>query len=199
MSDTKTPPRYRVEGRAYCIDLRVQEIRQLFDLRDPAPFRERDLDPGLVEYVLEAAEETPSGAPLKLGVFSASPRDPSVTDEMIRSSMTAHFAHALSVQGLRIRNHMRQGRSAVVVGVTVLTVCLLLAHTLPNTNTWQELLHEGLVIGGWVGIWRPVEHFLYDWWPILRQRSLLQRILAAEIEIRWSVPRTREMAAVSVR
>jgi len=27
------------------------------------------------------------------------------------------------------------------------------------------------VIGGWVALWRPLEIFLYDWWPIVGQRK----------------------------
>ena len=42
--------RYRVEGGRSCIDPNVRQSRQLFDTRDPAPFRERDLDADVVEY-----------------------------------------------------------------------------------------------------------------------------------------------------
>jgi hypothetical protein len=187
--------RYRREGDRYCIDLRVQEIRQLFDLRDPAPFRERDLDPGAVEYVVEAVEETPARAPLKIEVHCAEPQPPSVNSDSIRASFKAYFEHALEVQGMKIRAHMRQGRSAVIVGVTVLTACLLLANAITPSTTWQRVLREGLVIGGWVAIWRPVEHFLYDWWPILAQRRLLRRIAVAGVEVRWSAARRSTVMA----
>jgi hypothetical protein len=40
---------YRVEDGKVCIDIRVRTARQLFDLRDPAPFRERDWDQGAVD------------------------------------------------------------------------------------------------------------------------------------------------------
>ena len=54
-----TRTRYRVEEGRSCIDLKVRHSRQLFDTRDPAPFRERDLDADAVEYLLAAAEEIP--------------------------------------------------------------------------------------------------------------------------------------------
>lgn len=34
---------------------------------------------------------------------------------------------------------------------------------------WSDLgglLQDGLVIIGWVALWRPAEIFLYDWWPL---------------------------------
>jgi hypothetical protein len=29
-----------------------------------------------------------------------------------------------------------------------------------------------LVIGGWVAMWRPMEVFLYDWWPVRAEARL---------------------------
>jgi hypothetical protein len=36
------------------------------------------------------------------------------------------------------------------------------------------VIREGFLIGGWVAMWRPLEVFLYDWWPN-RQSQLLRR------------------------
>lgn len=39
------------------VRLFVGELRQLFDSLDPAPFRERDLDPKAAEYIVDSARE----------------------------------------------------------------------------------------------------------------------------------------------
>jgi hypothetical protein len=195
VSDDPSP--YRREGDTWCLDLRVREVRQLFDLRDPAPFRERDLDPGVVDYLLEATEEIPRRAPIKVVVFVSDEREPSVSDDAVRASIRNYFEHALAVEGMRIRAHLRQGRMAVIVGVTVLVACLLIANAISPSVTWKRILREGLVIGGWVAIWRPVEHFLYDWWPFLERRRVLRRILDATVEIDWGKRMTRAMPATN--
>jgi hypothetical protein len=38
------------------------------------------------------------------------------------------------------------------------------------------VLHESLVIGGWVAMRRPLEIFLYDWWPVRREVKLYRRL-----------------------
>lgn len=43
-STASTSPRYRMEGGQTCIDIKLRNADQLFDGRDPAPFRDRDLD-----------------------------------------------------------------------------------------------------------------------------------------------------------
>lgn len=37
---------------------------------------------------------------------------------------------------------------------------------------------------GWVANWRPIEIYLYDWWPIRRRIVLLRRIAAAPVTVR---------------
>ncbi len=193
---TDDPSPYRRDGDAWCLDLKVREVRQLFDLRDPAPFRERDLDPGVVDYLLEATEEIPRRAPIKVVVFVADQPEATISDDAVRASIRHYFEHALAVQGMRIRSHLRQGRMAVIVGVSVLVACLLIANAISPDVTWKRILREGLVIGGWVAIWRPVEHFLYDWWPFLEKRRVLRRILEADVEIHWGRRGTTAMPAV---
>jgi hypothetical protein len=43
---------------------------------------------------------------------------------------------------------------------------------------------EGLLILGWVAMWRPTEALLYDWWPMTWRRGLLRRLASIPVEIR---------------
>ena len=48
---------YRCERGTYLIEIRLRELRQLFNTLDPSPFHERDLDPAAEEYLVSAARE----------------------------------------------------------------------------------------------------------------------------------------------
>jgi hypothetical protein len=37
---------------------------------------------------------------------------------------------------------------------------------------------------GWVAMWRPIEIFLYDWWPISRRLRRLRHIATLPVEVR---------------
>lgn len=72
-------------------------------------------------------------------------------------------------------------------GLTVLVVFLTLAEltlSLP-AGSFREILREGLVITGWVAMWRPLEVLLYDWWPMVDERRLITRVLDAVVSIRY--------------
>jgi hypothetical protein len=46
------------------------------------------------------------------------------------------------------------------------------------------VLRESLLVGGWVAMWRPIEIFLYDWWPVRAEARRYDRLAAMPVEIR---------------
>ena len=48
---------------------------------------------------------------------------------------------------------------------------------------FAELLSESLMIGGWVAMWRPMEIFLYRWWPIVRHRRTYMRLAEMAVTV----------------
>jgi hypothetical protein len=48
------------------------------------------------------------------------------------------------------------------------------------------LIRESIVIGGWVAMWRPLEIFLYDWWPIVAERKLFDRLSTMPVRITFT-------------
>jgi hypothetical protein len=182
--------RYRIlDGRAR-IELSAREAQQLFDRRDPAPLGARDLDEETVEYVIGAAQEIPRQLPLSLVVSLSTPPDPGVPDALIVEAIRGHFAFARVQIGRRLRQHVRRGRTALGVGLVVLVACLALAQLAVATldGPVRDVIREGLVITGWVAMWRPLDLLLYDWWPLIDERRHLDRVLAAEVAIVHSGP-----------
>jgi len=186
MSAQSPPSRYRIEGDQICIDIRLRSARQLFDGRDPAPFRERDLDQNAVDYIYSAAEEIAVPKPLKLVLFLEEPTALSLSVAEIETAIRAHFEHEREQVNRRLRQQRRFGHVALAVGLSVLIALLTLAEVaqrLPIGHA-RDILREGLVITGWVAMWRPIEVLLYDWWPLVQTRKHIVRILAAQVEVR---------------
>jgi len=47
------------------------------------------------------------------------------------------------------------------------------------------------VIGGWVALWRPLEIFLYDWWPIRAEAKLHDRLSESDVRLLDATATTR--------
>jgi hypothetical protein len=46
-----------------------------------------------------------------------------------------------------------------------------------------------LTIAGWVAMWRPMEIYLYDWWPLRRKSRLYQKLSQMPVQM---IPKTKK-------
>jgi hypothetical protein len=168
------------------IEIHVAELKQLFNAIDPSPFREKDLDPDAEEFIVSWAREIPTTAALALVVYldrsAGLPEEPAI----LRGAIREFFHHrALAARG-RLRQLFRRGRTSLVIGVSCVAVSLLLGDlvvALLGEHRLGQIVRESLLIGGWVAMWRPMEVFLYDWWPIRAEVRLADRLSAMPVRI----------------
>ncbi len=171
------------------IEVRVAELRQLFNAIDPSPFRERDLDPRAEEFIVEWSRDLPADARLALLVHLE--RAPGQSDEavVLREAIHEFFGARAAGTRRRLRDLFWRGRISLAIGLTCLASSIgigdALAIYVPDSR-WTEIVTESLLIGGWVAMWRPLEIFLYDWWPIRAEARLSDRLSAMPVRIVYS-------------
>ena len=169
------------------IAIRSHSIAQLFNSFDPSPFREKDLDAGVEEFLTSWVRELPQGAPFKIAVHlppeeAARPEAAGIAD-----AFAHYFSYRADVGEHEMRELFRVGRRSLPIGVVALIACLAasqLAATLIPNAIMARMLEEGLIIIGWVANWRPIEIYLYDWLPIRRRIHLFRRIAAAPLVVK---------------
>ena len=169
------------------LSLYLAETRQLFDSMDPAPFRERDLDPKADAYIVEWAREAPSKVPLGLVVHLGRESATEATGAMLRQAVDDHFRRRAQATWSRLRRLFREGRIAFVIGFGFLLGAIALGEWIASrvaSERYAIVIQESLIILGWVAIWRPMGIFLYDWWPIRAEARLLDRLGEMDVQVR---------------
>jgi hypothetical protein len=172
--------------RPATIEVHVQGLRQLFNAMDPSPFRERDLDPTAEAFVVEWAREVSRNAPLQLLVRLGRGAGPPGETQMLQEAVHEFFLREAASTRRRLRELLRRGRISLLIGLAAVAAALVGSELLGAAlSGWRlaELLRASLVIGGWVAMWRPLEVFLYDWWPIVADARLFDRLAAMPVRI----------------
>jgi hypothetical protein len=169
------------------IMLRLRDLAQLFNSMDPSPFVERDLDADAEEYIMSWAHELPSGRDLELVIQLSLP---AAADRVagVEDAVRRYFGARAAIKRLELGRLMRRGRLSLLVGSIFLATCLLLGQLVARSASGPvaDILREGLTIAGWVAMWRPLEIYLYDWWPLFEERGRLD--LLAGIRVRIVMP-----------
>lgn len=165
------------------IEIRVQRIEQLFDSLDPSPFREKSLDVDFETYLRDCAGEHSPGTRLRLHIHA--PAELRARGADIESAIHVHFRFLLQQAERRHRASQRRYRSVVVAGFAVLAVTLVLRRLIEGWHSAaSEVLIEGLLVLGWVALWRPIEVLLFERHEARQHRQVLAALAAIEIDWR---------------
>jgi hypothetical protein len=167
------------------IELRVDDIAQLFHTLDPFPFRERDLDREAEEYIVDWARELPAAQPIRIVIDFPDTEAQTKTARELSEAFGRYFSERANTVQRDLNELFRVGRLSLAIGVAILIACLMSAHFAVGVffeEPFKRLAEESLLILGWVANWRPIEIFLYDWWPLARRRDLYRRLSTAIVE-----------------
>lgn len=180
-----------IPAGSHIIKVRVTELRQLFNAIDPSPFRERDLDPRAEAFIVEWAGDLPRDAPWALLVHVE--RSAGRLDEaaVLGDAIHQYFRERVASAARRLRALFRRGRISLVIALAFLSASIAVGDALASffgEGRFAEVLREGFLIGGWVAMWRPLEVFLYDWWPIRAEIGVFERLSAIPVRIEYREP-----------
>ncbi len=180
-------PRYRQSDGHHLIELRIKESAQLFDNRDPAPFREKDLDTNFVDYIFSALREFALKSRVKVIIHIAEVAPSLVPVGDLREAIRSHIAHQIHLRESARKDFWKRAQLFLIIGTLVLISCLGIAQNIPDSDNqrWLAILREGLTIFGWVSVWKPIEFVLFDWYPPFDDLRYLRKLLATDIEIRF--------------
>ena len=167
------------------IEVHVTDLRMFFNPIDPSPPTERDLESRAEEFIVDWARSARRDARLALRIEVDTPTSPEEA-ETVGAAVHEFFRQRSMSANRRLSQLFRVGHTSLAIGVAFLTGAVILASFVDRAfgdRAVGALIRETLVIGGWVAMWRPLEIFLYDWWPIRDERLLYDRLSVMPVRL----------------
>ena len=165
--------------------LRVREVAQLFNSMDPTPFLNKDLDPQANEYIESWASTHSLDSRFHLTIHLEQWPENENPTEALTEAIHNHFIYQAERTRRKLRQVLKQGRISMVIGIVFVSLCLITADFVGNlgAGAGYRIARESFTIVGWVAMWRPMQIFLYDWWPIQRKIRLCLRLATAHVQV----------------
>jgi hypothetical protein len=167
------------------IELRVRQLAQLFNSMDPTPFLNRDLDPAAEAFIESWAQEFPPEGRFTITIHLAEPSQEIDPEMLATESIHNFFRYKAEIARRELKQLLRRGRASLLIGISFVVLCLFAADAVREfaSGPFATILRESLVIVGWVAMWRPLQIFLYDWWPVARRRRLYISLGHAHVHV----------------
>jgi hypothetical protein len=169
------------------IEVHLRTAEQLFNSLDPSPFHERDLDDEAERYIVGWAREIKGKGQLQLIATLPEAAHNTLIAQHIPDAIHNYFNYRALQARQELRELLRIGWRSLAIGIVVLLACFVAIqymNTALSQSTAGRLMEQSLLILGWVANWRPLEIFLYDWWPIRRRLLLFRRLAEMSVDVR---------------
>jgi hypothetical protein len=168
------------------IQLNLRDIGQLFNTLDPSPFHEKDLDRDAEEFILSWAEEFHLHDPVDLVVHLQKIPEGQDARKIVEEAVHHYFTYRKRMNELEFKRLMKRGRSSLIVGLSFLGLCLITDKLLAGNHpgSLPNFFSQSLTIAGWVAMWRPMEIYLYEWWPLRRRGQILKKLSRMTVTVR---------------
>lgn len=175
------------------IELRITHQIQFYNLLDPAPNDEKEINRATEAYIMDSLEDMPndkrSAAKIILYLEQALYDDEETRTDM-EQAIHSHFALRHCSENQKYKLSMVKGRRYLLRGLIFLVICLILSSVVTSTYYQNDILYaigQSFVVIGWVALWKPVEFYLYDRRDILDEINILTQMETIPVETRrWN-------------
>jgi hypothetical protein len=144
----------------HMIEVAIDQYTDIFNEWDSAPFKRRDLDPGLQLYLETNSNEIPTEYNVEICFTVPSGTRDEVMEEESRHGIQNGFISKRYFLSKDIKKTNTKMVWFVLVGLLCLWVAKALSGRVAETDL-PSILLEGLAISGWVFLWEAVSLFFF--------------------------------------
>jgi hypothetical protein len=174
------------------IELRLMQAQDMFEMPQADLFSEhRNFLTG-IDFCISELRATPSGRPVRLDIHLPAAEIEKGVEERIARTLKRYCDHRLRYNGRETRAVRFDAISALRVGIPVAVVGFFMVGAAtgirPRGGALQLIVdHLGWVLM-WLGLWFPLDEFLFYPLGYGREDRVLRRLSAAEVVVRPSRP-----------
>lgn len=172
--------------KAVEITIVLSTLDQLLTTSDPITFPAKGLDEDAHTYIYGEANTKILRQPVSLTVLLPTKEIKSDTQHLVQTILHQFFVYQEGQANRELSRKFREGRLSLVISFSFILICFSIAYVLHQINVdsvLRDLIVSALTIASWVALWQPVQIFLYDWWPIRRDRKVYKRLSQMDIKV----------------
>jgi hypothetical protein len=183
----------RNSGGAASVSVHVRDLSQMFSSLDPSPFWDRDLDQNAAAFIEDEFRDKRTANVWHLNVHT---QENATLAGDLQTAVENYYGRMASTVRRELLEHRHMGHIALAVGVALFVLSISLRELLIRTVPMlPQALDEGLIILGWIALWRPAEMLAYEWIPLVRKRRLYERLAGVRVAVRTDAPAAVALSA----
>lgn len=181
-----------VFGDVCRITLVARSTGELFETDSPLPPEYLPLDASVLDFLTDTVRRNAKTCE-RFELIVVAPLDafgdvkPFVDEKRLTEALRNYFLSRSDRIARQLSEYFQDARSMLIYGLIFMLACTLLRTALEPTeiHPFMSSVREGLLVIGWVALWKPIEELLFNWWPLRRELGYCRKL--AEMDMRVAV------------
>lgn len=163
------------------VDVAAKRLEDLYnDFDKSAPYIRRDLDQGLVDYLIDCAREIGREPFVIRFTLSHTPDEAKLL--RIQRSVNGYFLYLIETVKQQVMQMFRRSAILFSIGLAILFVSVSVNQLLGvERSVVANVFAEGLTVAAWVSLWEALAVFLIEWFPHRKNIDLYRRLAHAQL------------------
>jgi hypothetical protein len=165
------------------LTLDEKTIDSYFNAHDPSPIYKRQLSHEFEKYISSSIVAIKRYSTIRFKLVCNKESDRQYIEPVIHS-IRRHFSVQKTIKESEFRKFKKGSYKLLGISMTVVMLSQLFMITvLKEDNRLHTLIGHALDIFSWVILWTPIDKLVFFWNPFLKEISIYDRLMNAEILI----------------
>ncbi len=172
--------RFDDQSGAYLIEVSLDDYDEVYDDWDPSPFKKRDIEDEFNDFIVDSSGDIPLRMDVQI-VLHLPEGKRSAEKETILVSAYRYF-YGYIVQRMRKDLDNQRVKAFSYLFFSLIFMSIGYFFTVEGRSMFLTVLHEGILIGGWVFLWEFITTLFISGRDKVKEFKLFQRLLNADVK-----------------
>lgn len=145
----------------FIVEIAVNSYADIFNEYDPSPYRKKDLDPDLTNYINECSTDIPLQYPIALQFNIPKKNIESEEEKRIKDGFQSYFAFLTYLAKKDYRQLILQSIWNIIIATFLLSLAIVL-DIFHQSNFIISIFSTCITIGGWVFLWQAITMIVFE-------------------------------------
>jgi len=157
-------------------------IDTYFNVHDPSLIYKRQLNQDFEAYIMSSIVAIKRYSAVRYKLVCNRESDKQYVEPLVHA-IRRHFSIQKSIKESEFIKFKKSSYKLLTVSLAIVMLCQLLQAALKSNENLHSVVGNAVDVFSWVILWKPIDKLIFYWNPYLKEISIFDRLMNAEIVI----------------
>jgi hypothetical protein len=174
---------FDTKGNTYLIEVSLDDYDDVYDDWEHSPFKKRNIKDGFDDFIVNSSKDIPLNLNISIIFYLHVSKQDYKKETTLKAAYQNHYNYLM--ERIYIQRLSLYKRTISYLLLSILLLSMGHFFFWESEGIFHNVLHEGILIGGWVSLWECFTNILIRNSDLQTKYKLYKRLYNAEIRFNY--------------